>query len=62
MTENTDNIAELIEALKDENWRTQRAAAKTLAKMGPAAAAAVPQLIEALKAGEKEKVTFKFAG
>ena len=50
MTENSDSIAELIEALKDENWRTQRSAAKTLAKMGPAAAPAVPQLIEALKA------------
>jgi len=46
MTE-ADRVANLIEALKDEYAGVRYQAARALREIGPAAAAAVPPLIEA---------------
>ena len=49
MTSNPEDVAQLIKALHDENWRARRTAAKALGKLGPQAKEAVPHLIDALK-------------
>jgi hypothetical protein len=49
-------VAEALQALKDEDWQVRMAAATALEGIGPRARLAVPSLIQALEEDEREDV------